>query len=210
MPKLSKKDIDIKGIFGKALQDEKVLSELLEGILFKTDAIRYNSFQVLLLLSETHPEVLYPHWDYIADLLGSTNSYAKYIAVYLIANLTKIDTENKFDKIFDIYYSILEGKKTMTAAHVAAMSGKIARYKPVFKEKITEKLLNIDTIHKGTQKELIKGYAIHALDEYIEEIENREPILKFVQEQLQSTSPKTRKIAEKFLKKWGNFSSKKV
>ncbi|KYK38639.1 MAG: hypothetical protein AYK18_06415 [Theionarchaea archaeon DG-70] len=210
MPELSKEDINIKGIAGKALQDEKVLSELLEGILSKADAIRYTSFQVLLLLSETHPDILYPHWDYIADLLGSTNNYTKYIAVYLIANLTKIDTENKFDEIFDTYYSILEGKKTMTAAHVAAVSGKIARYKPVFKEKITEKLLSIDTIHKGSQKELIKGYAIHALDEYIEDVENREPILKFVQEQLQSKSPKTRKTAEKFLEKWGNFSSGEV
>lgn len=48
----------------------------------------------------------------------------------------------------------------MTAGHLAATSGKIVKAKPKLQSKITNKLLNIDKIHRGKQKELIKGYAI--------------------------------------------------
>lgn len=203
IPELDKKDVDIDNIAEKALQDKEVLSELLEGILSNTDTRRYNSFQVLSLLSERHTEVLYSYWEYFESLLGSKNNYIKYIALHLIADLTKVDTGNKFERVFNTYYSILDGDKTMTAAHVAAVSGKIAKYKPTLQTRITEKLLNIDRTHRGSQKELIKGHAVEAFHEYFEEAENRDEILAFVREQLKSTSPRTRKVAGEFLKKWG-------
>ena len=202
LSELTKKDVDTEFIAEKALKDKDVLSALYEGILSKTDTVRENSFKALLLISETHPEVLYPHWDYFANLLDSTNSYTVYIGMYIIAHLVKVDTENIFDKVFDRYYSIFSGKRTMTAAHAAKLSGKIAIYKPALQGKITERLLSIDEIHKGSQKELIKGYAIEAFSEYFEEAEDKEEILEFVRGQLQSTSPKTRKTAEEFLEKW--------
>ena len=202
LSELTKKDVDTEFIAEKALKDKDVLSALYEGILSKTDTVRENSFKALLLISETHPEVLYPHWDYFANLLDSTNSYTVYIGMYIIAHLVKVDTENIFDKVFDRYYSIFSGKRTMTAAHAAKLSGKIAIYKPALQGKITERLLSIDEIHKGSQKELIKGYAIEAFSEYFEEAEDKEEILQFVRGQLQSTSPKTKKTAEEFLEKW--------
>jgi hypothetical protein len=52
--------------------------------------------------------------------------------------------------------------------------------------------------------ELIKGHAIEAFDDYFEEAENQPEILEFVKKQLQSKSPKTRKLARKFLKRWGS------
>ncbi|MBU7047550.1 MAG: hypothetical protein HXS54_14040 [Theionarchaea archaeon] len=202
MLELNKRDLDIEDLAGKALRDEKILSELLEGLLSKTDVIRYNSFNVLLRISMEHPQILYPYWDYFVDLLCSRNSYSQYIAVYIIAHLTRVDTENKFEKIFNEYYSILGGNKPMTASHVAVSSGKIARYNPHLQVNITEKLLNIDEIYYGKQKELVKAYIIEAFDEYFEKAENKEEILEFVREQVQSESPKTRKAAEKFLEKW--------
>ena len=200
---ISKKNVNVKSIAKKALKNEDVLSELLDGILSKEDTIRYNSFKTLLLLSEDHPELLYPHWDYFQDLLSSDNSYQKLIAIHLIAILTRIDTENKFEKIFDDYYDILKGERTMTAGHLAATSGKIAKAKPKLQSKITNKLLNIDKIHRGKQKELIKGYAIEAFNEYFEEANDKKKIMDFVKGQLESKSPKTKTKAKEFLKKWG-------
>jgi hypothetical protein len=107
--------------------------------------------------------------------------------------------------LFDEYYGILEGEKAMTASHLVANSGKIIRAKPELQEAVTNKLLNIDEIHKGKQKELIKSYAIDAFDECFEDAKNREEILKFVKAQTDSKSPKTRKNAEKFLKKHINW-----
>lgn len=61
LPDISKKNVGVESVAKKALKNEEVLSELLEGILSKEDTIRYNSFKTLLLLSEDHPELLYPH-----------------------------------------------------------------------------------------------------------------------------------------------------
>ena len=199
---LGKKSVSVESVAVEALEDKEVLSELLEGILSKKDVIRFKSFKALLLISEEHPQALYPKWDFFEDLLDSDNNYLKYIAIYLIANLTRVDTENRFEQIFNEYYSILDDERTMTAAHLAANSGKIAKAKPKLRSKITNRLLNIDKAHRGKQEELIRGYAIEAFNEYFAEIKDKEKILEFVKKQLKSKSPRTRKKAREFLKKW--------
>jgi hypothetical protein len=199
---LDKKTINVETLAQKALANEMVLSELLEGILSNKDTIRYNSFKVLLHISEQHPKAIYPKWKYFADLLTSDNSYKRLIAIRLIANLTPIDTEHKFETIFDTYYNTLDEKQTMTAAHLAGNSGKIAKAKPHLQTKITNKLINIDTTHRGKQKELIKGYAIEAFNEYFTDAKDKKKILEFVTKQLQSKSPRTKKLAKQFLTQW--------
>jgi hypothetical protein len=198
---LDKKDVDVASLAKRVLEDMEVLPELLDGILASKDFIRFNSFKVLLFISEEHPEVLYPRWDFFSALLDSDNSYQQYIAIYLISSLARADDSARLEGIFDKLYSILDGEGTITAAHLARNSGKIARAKPKLRARITERLLNIDRNHRGKQKELIKGHAIEALDEYFEEAENQPEILEFVRKQLQSQSPKTRKLAREFLKK---------
>jgi hypothetical protein len=186
----------------KATIDEKSLPELLAALQSKDDKERYGSFEVLLRLSEEKPESLYPHWDFLADMLDSDNAYWKLIAVRLIANLTRADSENRFEKIFDRYYNLLSDS-VIIAGHITANSGKIARAKPKLQAEITNRLLNID---KTTQKhkDLIKAGAIASFGEYFAESKDKERIVEFVRQQLDGESPKTRKIAREFLKKWGN------
>jgi hypothetical protein len=201
---LDKKDINMESLAERALEGEGALLELLDGILAKKDFIRFNSFKILLFISKKHPEVLYPKWDFLESLLDSNNSYLKYIAIYLITNLAPVDASARLEGIFERLYSILDGEGTIAAAHLARNSGKIARAKPELRAKITQRLLNIDRTHHGRQKELIKGHAIEAFDEYFEEAEDQLEILEFVKQQLKSQSPKTKKLAREFLKKWGS------
>lgn len=185
----------------KAIKDDEILSALLEAILSKKDEIRFTGHQVLLKISESNPEILYPKWDYLAGLLDSANHYHRYIAINLLANLVKVDHENKFEACFDRYFDNIAGERTMVAGQAALNAGKIARAKPNLQAKITDILLNINLIHKGKQTELIKAYAIEALNSYFEEAEERAKILDFVRAQLKSDSPKTRKAAKEFLNK---------
>ncbi|HDS44918.1 MAG TPA: hypothetical protein ENN68_02280 [Methanomicrobia archaeon] len=189
----------------KAVTDKAALAELLAGLLAKKGEIREPSFKALLRISETRPEVLFPHWDYFAGLLVSKNTYLKYQAIYLIASLTIADTSKKFERIFDTYYELLDDKSVIPAAHAALNSGKIARAKPELRTRITDRLLRIDdTHHEPERRELIKSYVIEAFDEYVEaaEDEDKKLILEFVRGQVASTSPKTRTKAKDFLKKW--------
>jgi hypothetical protein len=83
--------LDPKDLAERALRDQKSLSELFEGVLSKNDDIRYGSFQALQLVGNERPDLLYPKWDFFAELLGSDNAYHRNIAVYMIATLTKVD-----------------------------------------------------------------------------------------------------------------------
>lgn len=201
---LNRKNINVKKVAGQALDNKSVLSELLCGILSKDEKVRFNCFKVLLWISEKHPQALYPEWKFFADLLESPNAYFKYIAVLIIANLAGDDPQNRFEKIFNKYYALLDDESVIPPAHVAANSTKIARAKPGLQTRITGKLLAIDgTRHKPERKDLIKGYVIEAFSGYFEEAKNKKKMLEFVRAQLESKSPRTRKKAKEFLKKWG-------
>lgn len=185
----------------KVFEDGK-LSEALDGIISKKDEVRSISFKILNRVAEKEPDVLYPEWDYLADLLDSDNHYHRYISINLLANLAKVDVKNKFEKIFDKFFANIDGERTMVAGQAAWNSGKIAKVKPNLQTKITNRLLNIDKVHQGKQIELIKAYVIEAFNEYFEEFSDKNKILDFVKMQQVSNSPKTRKVAEEFLKKW--------
>ena len=186
----------------EALKDESALPELLEALKSKDDTERYNSFEALLRLSEEQPDLLYSKWDFLVDMLDSDNAYWKLIAVRLIANLTRVDTEDRFEKIFNKYYNLLNDS-VIVAGHITADSGKIALAKPKLQAEITDKLLNIDGTSQK-HKDLIKAGAIDSFGEYFAESRDKEKILEFVKQQLNCESPKTRKKAREFLKKWGD------
>ena len=192
---LDKKDINIRELAEKALKDDVLLQELLNGIVSKDNTTRSNSFGVLQVISAEKPEILYPQWEYFHKMLLSKNNYHKYIAIYILADLTAVDKENKFEDIFEDYYGILAGDKVMTASHVALNSSKIALNKPELQLKILDRLLDIDNIHQGRQKELVKSYVMDALGKMYPEIKDKERVLKFIEEQMDSSSLKTRELA---------------
>ena len=201
MSVFEKKSATPEALARLALEDAKVLQEAFDGILSKNDVVRQNSFQTLNFLSEKYPESVYGRWDFFANLIRKGNSFHKYMAIWIIANLTKADPKNKFEKLFDDYYGLLGDKSVIPAAHVAAKSGKIALAKPALQAEITSRLLDIDnTVQK--HKDLVKASAIKAFDAYFKQSKDQAKIIEFVKAQLNCESPKTRKMAKEFLEKW--------
>jgi hypothetical protein len=203
MEDINKKEFLPQSLVAESINNPKILKELVNNLLVKEDTIRYNSHKVLLLVSESNPELLYSDWDFFVDLLKSKNNFQKVIGIQILANLTKSDTKNKFNDIFELYCELIDSKSVMTAAHIALNLGKIAKFKPKFREKLVEVLLNIDkTHHESGRKDLIKASVIEAFMEFYTEIKQKEKILNFVKDQLNSSSPKTRKLAETFVKRF--------
>ena len=199
------KRIDVENATLTAMKDNFVISELIEGIQSSNDPIRYNSFKVILLISEKHPKFLYPHWSLFEKMLISDNSYFKDIAIQIIANLGKVDTENRFEKIFDKYFGELHSEKTMVAAHVASNAGKIALAKPALQPLITNRLINIDKIYRCKQIDLIKGYVIEAFVKYYDttDVKDKDRISEFIKKEVSNRSPRTRRAAAAFQKPKG-------
>jgi hypothetical protein len=203
LPDLSDKNMNVESMAKKALKEEAILSELIDNLTTKNETVRYNCSKTLNLLSDEHPEVLYSKWDFFVELLNSGHTYWKLSVIPLLANLTRIDTENKFEEIFEMFFGLLNDKSMIPAAWVADNSGKIAKAKPKLQTRITDMLLSIDeTHHHPERQDLIKAGAIESFDEYFEDAKDQKRILEFVKKQLNSKSPKTRKIAKEFLKKW--------
>jgi len=184
----------------RAVSDEGVLKEILAGVVSKDEVFRYNCFKVLRQISEDHPLILYPEWDYFIALLDSSNAYHRSIAVQILANLTPVDAQRRFKAIFDRYFDLLDDEKIIVTRSLVQSAGTIARAKPSLQARIVERLLGIDETHHK-HKDLIKADAIQSFEAFFEDYPDKERILGFVEQQLECSSPKTRKAAKAFLNK---------
>jgi hypothetical protein len=190
-----------------ALHNQHAMQDLLDGVSPKTQksVIRESSSKAVLYLSVEHPEVLLPHWAYFVKLLRSDNGFSKYVAIHTLANLVTAGDEGRFEKSFNTFYKLLDDESVMVASHVAGVSGQIARAKPALRPKITQRLLGIPQTHFPAERQaLITSYALLSLNEYFADTTARDQdrILAFARQQLDCASPKTRKLAKDFIKRW--------
>lgn len=196
---LDETGVDTKKLALESLNNTELFNELVNGIRSTDKNLRNNSFNTLMIVAEKNGDLLYPKWDYIHEMLISSNSNEQYVAIYLLASLTSYDSENKFETIFDEYYGILAGDKTMPASHVILNSSKIIENKPKLRQKIISKLLSTDNTFKGRQKDLLKVYAIETLRRIPADPEDKTRIEEFIKSQLLSKSSRTRSAAKCYI-----------
>lgn len=189
-----------------AAGDEALLRALLDGVLpqKQTAVVRENSSKALMWLAAHSPEVLLPHWDHFAVLLNSGNGFSQYVAIYVLSDLCRVDHEGRFARTFEAYFRQLDDRSLMVAGHTALRAGQAAAAFPELQHRIIEQLESIDQTHfDDDRKEVIKGYAIGAFDQFVEHSPERERIVGWVARQTDSHCGKTRKDARAFVKRWG-------
>jgi HEAT repeat protein len=191
---------DAEKIAKMVVEDEKLIPEVIGGLSSEDPKLKYRCGKALIILSEKNPRLIYSFWNDFLQLLNNKNTFLKSNGIIILANLAKIDNEQKFEKIFSIFYELLNDKSMITAANVISYSSRIARAKPNLQEKISKKLLSIELTHHSEEcKNILKGKAIVALGEFMGELQNRENIIQFVNNELENTRPATRKKAERFI-----------
>ena len=204
---LADKSMTKEQLFRKVEKNFDMLPGVLDGVSSSKAAIRYGCAKVLMDLSEEYPEELYPYMDFFVNLLDSKYRILTWNAMAIIANLTRVDKDKKFEAIFDKYYSFLNDEYMVTVANVVGQSGKIALAKPYLAQKITDKLLKVENIsvtpHLTEEcRRVIAEKAIESFDLFFDKIEQKEKVVSFVERQLNSSRTKLRIEAEYFLKKW--------
>jgi hypothetical protein len=195
-------------LLDRVKQDFGMIPLLLEGVNHPKAAVRYGCSKVLMDLSEEHPEKLYPNFDFFVNLLDSKHRILTWNALVIIANLTRVDADKRFDAVFGKYYSFLDDEYMVTVANVVGNSGKIALAKPYLIPKITEELLKVKdlstTPHLTEEcRRVIAQHAIKTFDLFFDRIDQKERVISFVKVHLDSPRKNLRTAAEKFLKKWG-------
>jgi len=175
------------------------IAEAMAGIRSDNDRVREQHFQVLLPISEENPESLYEYWDVFRTMLARPEVSNKYYAIHLIANLARVDTDDRFEAMFEEFYALLDHESPVVSPHIAGNSGRIIRAKPRYEARIVDRLLEIDRTSRCRHIELQKAYVIAAFDEAFEAIGRKADVIAHVRTLLDSPSPKTRKAARDFL-----------
>jgi len=201
--KIARKGSDKEKIAAEVIKNPEALLSLFEGINSDKAAVRYGCEKTLRFISEKNPELVYPHFDFFVKLLDSENNFLKWGAIIIIANLTKVDKENRFENIFDKYFSPISGPVMITAGNTMASAARIALYKPHLIERITKEILKVEKAKYRTVEcvNVACGHAIDSFNQFYEKINDKEPVIEFIKHQLRNTRVPVRKRAEKFLKR---------
>lgn len=200
---IAQKESDEEKIAARIIKRPELLSEIIEGLDSDKARIKYGCLKILRIISEKEPKVLYPRFDFFTGLLESDNTFFKWGAIYIISNLSSIDLQNKFEKIFDKYFAPVPGPYMISAANVIRGGAKIALAKPKLTERITREILKVE---KGKYQTIechnvVLGHAIKSFDQFFDQIKDKEQVMKLAKKQLNNTRNATRKAAEKFLNK---------
>jgi hypothetical protein len=148
---------------------------------------------------------MYPHMDEFITLLDSKHRILVWNAMAAIANLCSVDTENKFDAIFDKYYGFLKDEYLVTVANAVANSGKIALAKPYLIPKITEALLSVETISTTPHlteecRRVIAGKAVDSFAKFYSKMcaEEKARVMAFMKRHCSSPRKSLKAKAEVF------------
>jgi hypothetical protein len=208
LEKLGDKLITKEDLLQEIKQDFRLVPVVIDGLSSSKATIRYGCGKVLMDLSETDPERLYKYMNTFVKLLENKHRILVWNGTAIIANLTRVDTDKKFDAIFDEYYRLLDDEYLVTVANTIANSAKIALAKPYLIKKITDKLLWTDklatTPHLTEEcKRVIAEKAIDSFSVFFDKMESKEEVIAFVSKHRNSPRKTLKKKAEAFLSRFG-------
>jgi len=203
---ISAADVDVKKFTSRVIEDTTTREEVVHLVLTHPHImVYYHCYYILDQTTLERPDLLYHHWDTLVPLLEHKNSYHRDIGMTLLANLTRVDEQSRFELIFDRFFAHLYDAKFMTAVNCIQNSQKIMRYKPHLVSRILPLLLNTDdlTDYPLKQKELMKAYILPIMEENFDSQGKAKGVLEFISSCTTSTSPKTRNTSRNMLKKRG-------
>ena len=201
---IATKGSDREQIAESIADDPARIAEIIEWWNSKKGSIKFGCGKVLRIISERHPEALYPHIDTFIKLLDSENNIMKWEGIYVIGNLACVDKAKRIDTILTRYLKPIKGPVMITAANVIGSAAKIAAAKPYLAERIAKAMLNVQHAEYATAecRNVALGHALDAFEIFFDKIKNKQPVIDLVTKQMDNTRNSTRKRAEKLLKKW--------
>ncbi len=202
LDKIDRKENLSEDIAEEIINNPQMLPIILDMVSWDITRVKLRSAKILTIISRKYPEILYPHMGFFIDLLDNDNRIILWIAMDVIANLSALDSENKFNDIFEKFYSHIYDESMVLAAHVVDNSWKIVKAKPIYQNEITDKLMRLEKIPRDQEcRNILLDKAILSFDKYFDHVEDKEGVISLVKRQLNNSRNATKKKAEKFLKK---------
>ena len=85
---IAKKDFELPGMVDLVIRDEAIRNEVVNLMVSHADImVYYHCFYILEKAIARQPEIFYPYWNEINNLLDHPNSYHRDFALTLLAGL---------------------------------------------------------------------------------------------------------------------------
>ena len=202
---LNQKEDHSKDIAEEVVKNPQLIPMLLIMVSSDITRVKFRSIKVLSIVSGINPEILYQHIDFFIKILDNDNKVIMWNAMDIIANLSAVDSQERIKGIFEKFYDFIYEESMITAGHVVDNSWKIAKAKPEYQNRITDKLLELEKIPRdGECQNIILGKAILSFDKYFDEIQNKKEVISLVERQLNNPRNATKVKAERLLKRQSN------
>lgn len=206
---MQKTDMEI--IVQDTINDNGNIDLLIDTIKKEKGSIKFGCEKALRLVSERHPELIYPYFEFFVELMDSENSFLKWGAILTIANLTAVDENGKFETAFEKYYSFIKGPQIAAAGNVIGSSIKIAENLPKLTDRIVDEILKVGDatyIYKEEVSSECKNVAyqeaINAFYMLYDKTSRKKEVMDFVARQLDNERAKASAAARKFMKKYSD------
>ncbi|AZO95735.1 hypothetical protein GM661_11790 [Iocasia frigidifontis] len=205
LEKISQKNFD-RDYFVRFINNDSNIREfIVNELLLNNDImIYYHCYYVVSEASKKEPSLYYKYWDKIVELLDHDNSYHRDIGLTLIANLVKVDDEDRFSLIWPRFIEHINDKKFMTGKCCLNNIRVILKTRLDLIDEVVTRLLNIDKICHYNEKQiaLLECDVLNIFDDVFLKNNYMNEIVYFIKKKTSSISPKTRKKAKQLIRKY--------
>lgn len=199
---LKKHDFNYKPYIHLAIDNEEIREQLIKNIVEDNHInIYYNSYYLIDEASKQCPELFYQYWDCLVPLFDYKNSYHRNISHWIITNLIKVDKNNKFDLIKKRYFGMIKDEKFLTGLMALRDIIIMTEYRNDLKEEIINFFLDKTLIenYKENQISKIQYEILEYFGKVYYDSKNKNKIISYIKDCLDSKSIKTRKLAKTIL-----------
>jgi hypothetical protein len=105
---------------------DKPVKELIDNLGSTDDRIRFSALQSILELTESQVDWVYDVWDDLFEKLDHENSFQRSIAIMLLCNLAKSDTEDRLADSLDLLLAHTKDDKFITSRQCIQSVWKVA------------------------------------------------------------------------------------
>jgi hypothetical protein len=183
-------------------RDHELIQEVLAEMNAKRAGVRFGASKALRILSARIPELLYPHFDFFAEMLTHGNQILKWNATITLANLARVDRESRIEGILDRYLDLISGPGMITAANAMRGAAIISLAKPHLADRIVTRIMHVEREEYATSecRNIAIGHALCALEELAGLLPDQRSARLFAARQLGNPRAATSSKARRFLK----------
>jgi len=175
---------------------------LIVALSSKAARVKYPAMKALRTMSERSPLLLYPHFDFFADLLRSENNIYRWNAMLILGNLASVDAGRKLDAMLARYLKPIPGPNLIDANHTVSGAAAIAAARPELADSLVRHILKTERGRYATPecRNVAIGHALECLPRLLPALADPLPIQRFAQRQTENPRPATAKKAHRLLK----------